>query len=199
MNYFISDLHFGHINCLRFDNRPFNTITGHDEALIKNWNDVVGSDDDVYILGDISWYDAADTIAIFSRLNGRKHLIRGNHDAKLLRNSNLCKLFVEITDYKELYFEDGVQIVLCHYPMPCFKNHFYGWYHLYGHVHNSFEWDLMEDVKKQMIDEQHRPCNMYNVGVMMPYMNYRPRTLQEIIALEKLYAREQENREETKR
>lgn len=54
MNYFISDLHIGHTNVLSFDNRPFKSIEEHDEALIKNWNSVVGMDDDVYLLGDIS-------------------------------------------------------------------------------------------------------------------------------------------------
>ena len=50
MDYFISDLHFGHVNCLAFDNRPFNTIEEHDEYLIDKWNETVKSDDNVYIL-----------------------------------------------------------------------------------------------------------------------------------------------------
>ena len=53
MNYFISDLHFGHQNALSFDDRPFKTIEDHDIALIKNWNDTVGIDDDVWVLGDL--------------------------------------------------------------------------------------------------------------------------------------------------
>ena len=89
MDYFISDLHFGHENCLVFDNRPFKSIEEHDATIIKNWNDVVGMDDDVYLLGDISWYNATKTIEIFNQLNGRIHLIRGNHDSKLLRNREL--------------------------------------------------------------------------------------------------------------
>jgi hypothetical protein len=24
---------------------------------------------------------------------------------------------------------------------------YFGWYHLYGHVHNSFEWNMMEHIK----------------------------------------------------
>lgn len=181
MDYFISDLHFGHINCLRFDNRPFASITEHDEALIKNWNAVVTQNDDVYVLGDISWHDATKTAEIFRRLNGRKHLIKGNHDTKLLKSREVRDLFVEITDYKELYIDNGKAVVLCHYPMPCFKNHFYDWHHLYGHVHNGFEWDLVEQFKDSMINDYHKPCSMYNVGAMISYIDYRPRTLQEII------------------
>lgn len=187
MNYFISDLHFGHANCLKFDNRPFKTIEEHDEYIIKFWNEFVGIDDDVYILGDISWYNSTKTIEIFKQLNGNLHLIKGNHDTRVLKNPDLRSLFVEITDYKELYISDDKSIVLCHYPIPCFKNHYYGWYHLYGHVHNSFEWRMMEDVKHQMLEVHNKRCEMYNVGAMMPYIKYIPRTLEQIIEGEKIF------------
>lgn len=181
MNYYISDLHFGHKNSLSFDNRPFADIEIHDQAIINNWNNTVSIDDDVYILGDISWHNATKTIEIFKSLNGRKHLIKGNHDSKLLRNRELQSLFVEICDYKEIPLDNGRGIVLCHYPIPCFKNHYYGWIHLYGHVHNSFECNMMESVKRQMEELYNIPCLMYNVGVMMPYMDYTPRMLEEIM------------------
>ena len=64
MNFYISDLHFGHKNALSFDNRPFTTIEEHDNLIINNWNEVVNIDDDVYILGDISWYNVSKTIEI---------------------------------------------------------------------------------------------------------------------------------------
>ncbi len=182
MNYFISDLHVGHINVLSFDNRPFKSIEEHDETLIKNWNSVVGMDDDVYLLGDISWHNATKTIEIFNRLNSQHiHLIKGNHDSRLLKNRELQSRFCEITDYKELDIGDGKGIVLCHYPIPCFKNHYYGWYMLYGHVHTSFEDNMMQQVKYQMEALYDKPCNMFNVGCMKSYMNYTPRTLEEII------------------
>lgn len=181
MNYYISDLHFGHKNILSFDARPWVDIEEHDKALIDNWNNTVGIEDDVYILGDISWYNSTQTIEIFNQLNGRKHLIVGNHDNKLLKNRELRDLFVEITEYKELFIDNNLSIILSHYPIPCFKNHYYGWVHLYGHVHNSFEWNIMKNVKLQMEELYNVPCKMYNVGCMIPYMDYTPRTLEEIV------------------
>ena len=179
--YFIADTHFGHQNALAFDNRKFKTIEEHDNALIENWNNAVGIDDEVFILGDISWHNATKTIEIVKSLNGVKHLIVGNHDKKLLKNRELQSLFVEITDYKELSLPDGKGIVLCHYPIPCFNHHYYGWYHLYAHVHSSFEWNMMERVKYEMTELYDKPCMMFNVGAMLDYMDFTPRTLDEIL------------------
>lgn len=177
--FFISDLHFGHKNVLAYDNRQFPSVEAHDEALIEKWNSAVGIDDDVWILGDISWYPAMKTIDIFKRLNGIKHLCAGNHDKKLLRNEQVRALFVEIVDYKEIQYDD-VGIVLCHYPIPCYNHHFNNWIHLYGHVHNSFEWNIMKQVQYEMRELYQKPCRMYNVGCMIPGMDYTPRTLKEI-------------------
>ena len=180
-NYFISDLHFGHKNILTYDGRDFKTIEEHDKTIIDNWNSTVNADDDIYILGDISWHNAKETSEILESLKGRKHLIIGNHDTKMLRRKEIQRFFVEITHYKEIHLLNGKGIVLCHYPIPCFNHHFNGWYHLYGHVHNSFEWDMMQQIKEHTENVQKVHCNMYNVGIMMPYMEYRPKTLEEIV------------------
>ena len=181
MNYFISDLHFGHKNCLAYDNRPFQDVDEHDKAIIENWNRVVGKDDDVYILGDISWHKTDKTIEFFEQLKGKLHLIIGNHDKKLLKNFKIRQLFVEVCEYKELYVDNKIGIVLCHYPIVCFKNHYYNWIMLYGHVHNSFEWNMTEDQRKMMKELYDKSCRCYNTGCMMEYMNYTPRTLDEIL------------------
>lgn len=183
--FFISDLHLGHHNCLSFDNRPFKSLDEQDSVIIKNWNSKVSTDDTVWILGDISWYNSSYTIELFNKLNGKKCLCIGNHDKKLLKNKQVRDLFDEITDYKELYLNKNTGVVLSHYPIPCYNKHFYGWYHLYGHVHNSFEWNMMEHDKYLMTELYGKKCQMYNVGAMIPYMGYTPRTLEEIIELEK--------------
>ena len=39
---------------------------------------------------------------------------------------------------------------------------------------------MMEHIKYQMTELYDKPCEMFNVGAMMTYMNYTPRTLSEI-------------------
>ena len=45
----------------------------------------------------------------------------------------------------------------------------------------------MEHIKKEMTDLYDKPCNMYNIGCMLPYMNYTPKTLDEIVESYKEY------------
>lgn len=176
--FYISDLHFAHVNCLKFDNRPWLDINEADKALIDNWNSVVTNDDIVYVLGDMFWCKMDEAIEILDKLNGQKILIKGNHDK--CNDNRFRARFLGIHDYLEVD-DDGRKIVLCHYPIPCFKNHFYGWYHLYGHVHTSFEDNMMEHCAKEMTALYDKKCYMCNVGCMKPYMNYTPRTLDEIL------------------
>lgn len=178
--FFISDLHLGHKNCLAFDNRPYLTIEEQDKDIIKKWNSRVSTDDIVYILGDISWYSTSKTIEILKQLNGYKHLIVGNHDKKLIKSREFRSMFESINDYQEVVV-DNQNIVLSHYSIPCFNKHFYGSYHFYGHVHNSFEWNMMRYHRYLIQSLYTKPCNMFNVGCMIPYIDYTPRTFNEII------------------
>jgi calcineurin-like phosphoesterase family protein len=79
MTYFTSDQHFGHFNIIRLCSRPFETVEEMDEALLSKWNAKVKADDTVYILGDL-FFRAAKVEPILKALNGRKHIIVGNHD-----------------------------------------------------------------------------------------------------------------------
>ena len=51
MFYYTSDLHFGHRNVLKFDNRPFANVDEMDLVLIENWNNRVQPDDAPMIIG----------------------------------------------------------------------------------------------------------------------------------------------------
>ena len=51
MIYYTADLHFHY--ALLLPSRPFATVEEMDETLVKNWNDTVGPEDTVYLVGDI--------------------------------------------------------------------------------------------------------------------------------------------------
>ena len=177
MIFYIADWHYNHANILSYDNRPFKTVEEMDAALVERWNATVTSADTVYVLGDMFWGGETKAVPVLDSLNGKKILIKGNHDR--CKNTEFRMRFDQISGYLEITDGDR-HVVLCHYPMPCFKNHFHGWYHLYGHVHNSFEANMMEHDRMLLEDLYCRKCNMFNVGAMMPWMDYTPRTLDEI-------------------
>lgn len=173
--FFTSDLHFGHKNIIKYDNRPFSNITDMDTTIIKNWNNKVQATDSVYILGDISWYNATKTADIINQLNGHKILIIGNHETKLSPIVKAC--FDSIKSYAEIH-EDGKTLILSHYPIHFYNHQFHGAIMLYGHVHNSESEQLVQRFKIKAV-QCNIPCNMYNVGIM--HWNYEPVTLNEIL------------------
>lgn len=192
-NFYIADTHFAHKNILAFDGRPFKSVEAMDEEMISRWNKAVTPEDRVYILGDFHWGKEDEWLKILPRLNGQKTLIQGNHD---INPQKTRRYFADVKEYKVID-DNGRKIVLSHYPIPCFRNHFYGWYHLYGHVHTSFEWNMMEHNRYLFEELYSRPCEMYNVGAMLPYMDYTPRTLDEIIeGYKKMKGKENEQKEE---
>ena len=93
MNLYVSDTHFGHTNCIRFDHRPFHDREEMDQVMIKHWNSRVMAEDDVYILGDFAVRNSKDETWYLKQLKGHKHLVIGNHDDKLLKNENAMKYF----------------------------------------------------------------------------------------------------------
>lgn len=192
MIYYIADTHFGHANIIKMDKRPFENTEEMEEALVENWNTVVKSGDIVYILGDFCWGKKDDWICILDRLKGQKALIQGNHDLKGYP-PELSKKFVGIYDYKEVKY-DGCTVILSHYPIMCYRHsNDPKTYMLHGHVHSTAEHDwiqkwTMELRQRYAFDKVYNPdrvhssnCGqIYNVGCMMPWMDYTPRTLDEI-------------------
>lgn len=117
MVYFIADTHFYDRKCIQYDNRPFAGVEDMNEALIRNWNGVVQSEDTVYIVGDFSYGVGADIVSTAQRLKGHKILIKGNHD----NDVNLKYAFEEIYEYKEVPLSNGT-VILSHYPLSSFKD-----------------------------------------------------------------------------
>lgn len=78
--YLTSDLHFGHEREFLYGPRNFASIQEHDEAVITRWNEVIQEEDEVYVLGDLMLNDNEHGLKCLRQLNGRLHLVRGNHD-----------------------------------------------------------------------------------------------------------------------
>ena len=168
MIYFTSDTHFGHKNIIWRGNRPCKNIEEMDNLLIKNWNRVVKSTDEVYHLGDFGWQLSPTRLKeIMEQLNGHKHLILGNHDKeKMMEHSNLWE---SVDFYKEIRIDD-YKVVLFHYPIYEWNGAFNGTVHLYGHVHDTFE----------MYKEDLRHHNKRNYNVCSDANDLTPVSWQEI-------------------
>lgn len=194
MNFYISDLHLSHKNVTRagkdFDDRPFDNTEEMHTVIKEKWNAKVTNGDTVYILGDLAMRGTQEElIAFVSTLKGHKVLIRGNHDD--IRDLRYKQLFDEICDYKELRENingECVKLVLSHYPILMWRDQHRGSILLYGHVHNSVEEYYFKKCLREMNTEDFfdrhagdRMLRAYNVGCMMPYMGYEPRSLSEIV------------------
>lgn len=185
-NFYISDLHqhFGHTNVLKFDKRPWESIEDMDNALINNWNKVVSNSDMVYICGDFCWKTEDRWIEILDQLNGSKQLIKGNHDIKS-PSAKLKQRLQDIKDYKEIT-DNGCYVIMSHYPIMCYKGAYdeKTWM-IHGHTHITREQDFVEKWTKELVESKTNSgdsCgHIINCGCMMPWMDYKPRTLDELV------------------
>ena len=196
MNYYIADMHLfcksqtqeGRLN---FDNRPFKNTEEMNQHFLREWNAQITNGDTTYILGDMSLRGKNDElIALVAQLKGKKVLIKGNHDD--LSDYRYKQLFHEISDYKEITDCVGgtaYKLVLSHYPILMWNGQHKGAILLYGHTHTSAEDAFFQRCLAEMNNagqwQFRRPpepiFRAYNVGCMLPYMNYKPRTLKEIL------------------
>lgn len=188
MNYYIADMHFGHTAVLHFDGRPFANIEEMEKSLIENWNTVVTPQDTVYILGDFCWNKADDWLRILRKLKGNKVLVEGNHDLKTYP-PELRKEFSDIKSYKEV-MDEGRKVILSHYPILFYKHsNDPSHYMLCGHVHRTQENYYLQkwiaELRSETADNNtvhFRNCGqIYNVGCMMPWMQYTPQSLSQIL------------------
>ena len=188
--FYIADLHIGHANVIKFDKRPLSNLNEMHQAIVENWNRTVRGDDTVYILGDFCWAKESEWSFYLGPLAGQKVLIRGNHDPKQFSQTTK-KFFQDIKDYKEIT-DSGKHVIMSHYPIPFHKTDYNpDCWMLYGHVHTTREYDMMvklrQEVKASCRNQGDNVGNWINVGCMMPWMDYTPRTLEELIAADAAY------------
>ena len=173
----ISDTHFGHTNSwekFKLEDgsplRPFTSTEEMDETMIERWNAKVKPQDTVYHLGDVVINQKS--LHLVSRLNGRKILVRGNHD-----------IFKD-KQYTEVGFEQlhGVRVfvdkfILSHIPLhpDCVTERFK--VNVHGHLHAN------EIMSWQVIDEDivYKPDPRY-LCVSVEHTNYEPLHFDEVQA-----------------
>lgn len=159
--FFTSDLHFGHRNVIPYCNRPYADILDMEAKMTEMWNNQVKSDDEVYVIGDVSLNPKA-ALLIGPRLNGKKLLVPGNHDACYpFPNRNQDKIGKVRAKYEkagwkvldskvDLVLSNGQKVLLCHFPYGTedakkFDQRYWqerpkdeGLYLLQGHLHAKY-------------------------------------------------------------
>ena len=139
MIWFTSDLHLGHNAAINMCGRPFENAEEMNNTLIRNFNECVKKNDTVYILGDIAHRTpVAEVNKLLSKLNGKKILIKGNHD-----KAYDSGLFEGIYDFLEIAY-NGINISLMHYPMMDWPKSRHGSLHLHGHIHSRGDYNLQQ-------------------------------------------------------
>ena len=134
--FLISDLHLGHNNVYRFEHhetgkriRPWaDNADDGDRILAERWNSVVSPSDKVYVLGDVSI--ARKGLKKLSDFNGRKILVRGNHD--IFKLSDYTPYFDDVRGSHKLD-----EFILSH--IPIHQESLARWTrgNIHGHLHSN--------------------------------------------------------------
>jgi len=144
----ISDTHFYHKNVIEYENRPFLSLEHMHKSMIQDWNMVVKKRDFVYVLGDLAFGNKQMIKDIISKLNGRIHLIMGNHDSKRSykwwQESGIEWVSKYPVIYEDIY-------IFSHRPLANIGT---GFTNIHGHMHS----------KLYTADSQHFNVSVDNIG-----------------------------------
>ncbi len=140
MHFFTADQHFGHVNIIRFCQRPFASVEEMDRELIRRHNEIVGENDTVVHAGDFAYRNARSPQSYLDELAGHHIFVRGSHDRWLAET---------VRDILELKIEDQF-LVVCHYALRTWPRSHYNSWQLYGHSHGTLapegkQWDVGVD------------------------------------------------------
>ena len=132
--FFIGDLHFGHSAIHRFRTQ-FPSEQVHRQYLMDTWSDTITRRDVVYVMGDAAF--TQEGLESIAQLEGRKILIRGNHD--LLPTESYLEVFEEVLGalaWKGLW--------LTH--IPIHPTELYGRTNVHGHCHRGGPTELVQNL-----------------------------------------------------
>ena len=140
--WFTSDPHYFHVRALEImPYRPWKTLKEMNDGLKENYNNLVSPDDIVFFLGDVVMGVKGETVPqILPYLNGKKFLVRGNHDGgfqvekgkqifwdRLYLNNDFINVFDGLINLNQILdsynLEIPIQIDLCHFPYEGTPDH----------------------------------------------------------------------------
>ncbi len=96
MRFWTADLHFGHVNIIRYCARPYASVEEMNDDIVNRINAIVGDSDELWIIGDVAMGSIEQSLANVGRINGRKILIPGNHDRCWEGNGSEASLWSEV-------------------------------------------------------------------------------------------------------
>lgn len=129
--FFTADLHFGHERIIEFHPDRGASLEEMHERIIENWNATVRyRQDEVWFLGDFAMGKLDGSLLNFHKLNGKKHLVRGNHDG-----NRTTLLPWSSVSYLHEWRQKPHKAVLCHYPLLTWNGAHHGVWMLHGHSH----------------------------------------------------------------
>lgn len=133
-----SDIHVSHANILKYNpnTRVYTDVNHMNSEIRRIWNEIVEPDDLVYMLGDCAFCKPDKAAEYMRSLNGRKILIEGNHDARLVENAEFRACFESIHKYHEIKYNDH-RICMFHYPISEWHDCHRGSVMLHGHLHGN--------------------------------------------------------------
>lgn len=163
---FIADLHFGHENMAK--HRGFPDAETHDNFIVDTWNATVHKRDLTYILGDVTMEKA--NYAILDRLNGRKHVVLGNHD----KLQHVRELLDHVDGVAGMVQYKG--IFLTHCPIHPMEMDYRVRHNIHGHIHEKLverDITLFGRVIFKRVDRRYHCVSCEHVA-------YTPKTLAEL-------------------
>lgn len=139
--WFTSDLHFCHDREFLYKPRGFNNVEEMNNAIVERWNNVVETNDFVFVLGDLMLCDNEKAVELIKTLNGKLVVVLGNHDT-----DNRIELYKTIPNIVHIEYAmrlraNGYHFFLTHY--PCLTGSLEHEYakkttiNLFGHTHSK--------------------------------------------------------------
>lgn len=205
MIWFTSDTHFAHSNICyatskwpdkETSTRKFNSIQDMNQTIVKNINDCVKEDDELYFLGDWCMNGIQNIYNFYKQLNCKNiYFVPGNHDQHIKKNKILPNVWDEyrvgyvenqpIHDHSSTVYAKDLftvlpeltsiivnkqKIILSHYPIEQWEDMDIGSIHLHGHCHGKIN-DCEINTKYKRMD------------IGLDWEEFRPYSLDEILEI----------------